>query len=54
MKAIDKPRFVKEARDLFSSLNIEIKTCQAPEDARWFSLANVVYTFMQSIKDEKC
>jgi hypothetical protein len=31
----------------FASLNVDIKTSQAPEEARWFSLANIVFMAAQ-------
>lgn len=31
----------------FDSLDVDIKTCQAPEEALWFSLANVVFMAAQ-------
>jgi len=40
-----------ETLQKFASLNVEIKTCQAPEEALWFSLANVVFMAAQAETD---
>lgn len=36
-----------ETLQKFASLHVDIKICQAPEEARWFSLANVVFMAAQ-------
>lgn len=36
-----------ETLQQFASLHVVVKTCQAPEEARWFSLANVVFMAAQ-------
>lgn len=40
-----------ETLQKFASLNVVIKTCQAPEKARWFPLANVVFMAAQMETD---